>query len=110
MFTSEQSKTITNSFVAICTPCYGGQVHEKHYVSVVSFVIASMKNNMNFTLETMANESPITRARNNRSKMYGKQRHLTLMFIDADVGFDVESYKLIAHDKDIVGGIYQENI
>ena len=52
MFTQEQAKTITNSFVAICTPCYGGQVHEKHYVSVVSFVIASMKNGMNFTIET----------------------------------------------------------
>ena len=54
MFTEEQSKVITNSFVGICTPCYGGAVHEKHYVSVVSFVIASMKNNMNFTLETKA--------------------------------------------------------
>ena len=50
MFTQEQAKTITNSFVAICTPCYGGQVHEKHYVSVVSIVIASMKNGMNFTI------------------------------------------------------------
>ena len=108
MFTSEQSKTITNSFVAICTPCYGGQVHEKHYVSVVSFVIASMKNNMNFTLETMANESLITRARNNLvAKCMANKDISHIMFIDADVGFDVESiYKLIAHNKDIVGGIY----
>ena len=82
MFTSEQSKTITNSFVAICTPCYGGQVHEKHYVSVVSFVIASMKNNMNFTLETMANESLITRARNNLAKcMANKDIHRLLMLM-----------------------------
>ena len=30
-----------------------------------------------------------------------------LMFVDADVGFDAESiYKLIAHNKDVVGGIY----
>ena len=29
------------------------------------------------------------------------------MFVDADVGFDTEAiYKLIAHDKDVVGGIY----
>jgi len=108
MFTEEQSKVITNSFVGICTPCYGGAVHEKHYVSVVSFVIASMKNNMNFTLETMANESLVTRARNNLVAKCMSNKQIThILFIDADVGFDVESiYKLIAHDKDIVGGIY----
>ena len=63
---------------------------------------------MNFTLETMANESLITRARNNLvAKCMSNKDISHIMFIDADVGFDVESiYKLIAHDKDIVGGIY----
>ena len=108
MFTQEQAKTITNSFVAICTPCYGGQVHEKHYVSVVSFVIASMKNGMNFTIETMANESLVTRARNNLVAKCMMNKKIThIMFVDADVGFDTEAiYKLISHDKDVVGGIY----
>ena len=91
MFTEEQSKVITNSFVGICTPCYGGAVHEKHYVSVVSFVIASMKNNMNFTLETMANESLVTRARNNLVAKCMSNKQIThILFIDADVGFDVD--------------------
>ena len=68
---------------------------------------------MNFTLETMANESLVTRARNNLvAKCMANKQISHILFIDADVGFDVESiYKLIAHNKDIVGGIYpQENI
>ena len=108
MFTDEQAKTITSSFIAICTPCYGGQVHEKHYVSVASYIIASMKNNMNFTIETMANESLVTRARNNLvAKCMSNPSISHIMFIDADVGFEAESiYKLISHNKDVVGGIY----
>jgi hypothetical protein len=108
MFSDEQSETIQNSFLAICTPCYGGQVTEKHYVSMVSYTIACMRNNMTFSLETMANESLVTRARNNlvaKCMMNPKITHI--LFIDADVGFDAESiFKLIAHDKDVVGGIY----
>lgn len=108
MFTDEQANTIQKSFLAICTPCYGGQVTEKHYVSMVSYTIACMKNDMTFSLETMANESLVTRARNNlvaKCMMNPKVTHI--MFVDADVGFDAGSiYKLISHDKDVVGGIY----
>ena len=108
MFTDEQANTIQKSFLAICTPCYGGQVTEKHYVSMVSYTIACMKNDMTFSLETMANESLVTRARNNlvaKCMMNPKVTHI--MFVDADVGFDAGSiYKLIAHNKDVVGGIY----
>lgn len=108
MFTDEQANTIQKSFLAICTPCYGGQVTEKHYVSMISYTIACMKNNMIFSIETMANESLVTRARNNLvAKMMVNPKTTHLMFVDADVGFDAESiYKLIAHDKDVVGGIY----
>jgi hypothetical protein len=108
MFTDEQANTIQKSFVAICTPCYGGQVTEKHYVSMISYTIACMKNDMTFSVETMANESLVTRARNNLvAKVMLNPKATHLMFIDADVGFNPESvYKLIAHDKDVVGGIY----
>ncbi|MBR20278.1 MAG: hypothetical protein CMA64_09085 [Euryarchaeota archaeon] len=108
MFTDEQAQRIQDSFLSICTPCYGGQITEKHYVSMISYTIACMKNNMKFSIETMANESLVTRARNNlvaKTMLNPKATHL--MFVDADVGFDAESiYKLIAHDKDVVGGIY----
>ncbi len=108
MFTDEQALKIQESFLSICTPCYGGQVTEKHYVSMISYTIACMKNNMKFSIETMANESLVTRARNNLvAKMMVNPKTTHLMFVDADVGFDAESiYKLIAHDKDVVGGIY----
>jgi hypothetical protein len=108
MFSDEQAQTIQKSFLAICTPCYGGQVMEKHYVSMISYTIACMKNNMTFSVETLANESLVTRARNNLvAKMMMNPKATHLMFIDADVGFDTESvYKLIAHNKDVIGGIY----
>ena len=75
---------------------------------MISYTIACMKNNMIFSIETMANESLVTRARNNLvAKMMVNPKTTHLMFVDADVGFDAESiYKLIAHDKDVVGGIY----
>ena len=108
MFTDEQAENIQKSFLAICVPCYGGQVTEKHYVSMMSYTIACMKNDMTFSIETLANESLVTRARNNLvAKMMLNPKATHLMFIDADVGFDPESvYKLIAHNKDVVGGIY----
>ena len=108
MFSDEQANNIQKSFLAICVPCYGGQVTEKHYVSMMSYTIACMKNDMTFSIETLANESLVTRARNNLvAKMMMNHKTTHLMFVDADVGFQPESiYKLIAHDKDVVGGIY----
>ena len=108
MFSDEQANNIQKSFLAICVPCYGGQVTEKHYVSMMSYTIACMKNDMTFSIETLANESLVTRARNNLvAKMMMNPKTTHLMFVDADVGFAPESvYKLIGHNKDVVGGIY----
>jgi len=108
MFSDEQANNIQKSFLAICVPCYGGQVTEKHYVSMMSYTIACMKNGMTFSIETLANESLVTRARNNLvAKMMMNPKTTHLMFVDADVGFAPESvYKLIGHNKDVVGGIY----
>ena len=108
MFSDEQANNIQKSFLAICVPCYGGQVTEKHYVSMMSYTIACMKNDMTFSIETLANESLVTRARNNLvAKMMLNSKTTHLMFVDADVGFAPESiYKLIGHNKDVVGGIY----
>jgi hypothetical protein len=64
---------------------------------------------MNYTVDTMVNESLIPRGRNSLVAKFlafePKSTHL--MFIDADIGFEPEEIiKLVLADKDIVGGIY----
>ena len=59
-------------------------------------------------MDTMVNESLITRGRNNlAAKMLTNKNATHLMFIDSDIRFDADSiFKLIDSDKDLVGGLY----
>jgi hypothetical protein len=55
----------------------------------------------------MGNESLITRARNELTRIFLEKDFDYLMFIDADIGFDGQAVaQLLAADKDIVCGIY----
>ena len=75
-------------------------------------IISNKENNLSFGLETLSNESLVTRARNTliakgMVARPGNKEATHLMFIDADVGFNVQDiYRLIADDKDIVAGLY----
>jgi len=63
---------------------------------------------IDWTVETMTNESLISRARNTLSAKFLATKESThLMFIDADIGW--EPWHLLAllnHDKDVIGGLY----
>jgi hypothetical protein len=75
-------------------PCYGGMVSEPTMTSFLRFVLMATQLGLNWSLDTMVNESLVTRARN-------------FMFIDADIRFQPESiFQMIAHDKDVIGGLY----
>ena len=65
-------------------------------------------NQLPFTVETIANESLVTRARNNLiAKGMANTDSTHLMFIDADIEFKSEDiFRLIAADKDVIGGLY----
>ena len=55
----------------------------------------------------MGNESLITRARNELTRIFLEKDFDYLMFIDADIGFDAEAvYSLLKANKDIVCGVY----
>jgi glycosyltransferase involved in cell wall biosynthesis len=55
----------------------------------------------------LTNESLITRARNELTRVFLNSPHDYLMFIDADISFDGEAIaQLILADKDVVCGIY----
>lgn len=108
MFSPEQVEIIKKSHVDFLVPCYGGAVFEKFFVSFLKAVLANGNNGIKFTVETISNESLVTRARNNLvAKAMSKTDITHVMFIDADVSFEPEDiYKLIAMDKDVACGLY----
>jgi len=96
----------TNIHIAI--PAYNGMMHESCFISLLQFLIAASKQGLNWTLDTMGNESLIPRARNNLAGKFLHNENAThLMFIDSDIRFNPEDlFKLITADKDVCCGAY----
>jgi hypothetical protein len=89
-------------------PCYGGMVSEPTMTSFLRFILMAQQAGLNWSLDTMVNESLVTRARNNlMAKMMTNKEATHFMFIDADIRFEPDSIlKMIACDKDVIGGLY----
>jgi hypothetical protein len=89
-------------------PCYGGMVSEPTMTSFLRFVLLASQAGLNWSLDTMVNESLVTRARNNlMAKMMSNTAATHFMFIDADIRFQPESIlQMIAYEKDVIGGLY----
>ena len=94
--------------VHICMPCYGGMLTEQTFMSFVKWANTCRQLGIDWTVETMTNESLISRARNTlTAKFLHTEGSTHLMFIDADIGW--EPWHLLAllnADKDVVGGLY----
>jgi hypothetical protein len=99
---------IRKSRVHICMPCYGGQLTESTFMSYIKWANTCRQLGIDWTIETMTNESLISRARNTLvSKFLATESSTHLMFIDADIGWEPwHLMALIDHDKDVVGGLY----
>lgn len=91
----------------IATPMYGGMC-TGGYVQGLLFTVSKMRElGVDITWCQMSNESLITRARNELTRVFLESGHDYLMFIDADIGFGGEAVaELMAADKDVVCGIY----
>jgi hypothetical protein len=89
-------------------PCYGGMVSEPTMTSFLRFTLLAQQAGLNWSLDTMVNESLVTRARNNlMAKMMTNKEATHFMFIDADIRFQPESIlQMIAYDKEVIGGLY----
>ena len=94
--------------VHICMPCYGGMLTESTFMSFIRWSNTARQLGIDYTVETLTNESLISRARNTMvAKFLSNPDSTHLMFIDADIGWEPwHLLLLLHHDKDVIGGMY----
>jgi hypothetical protein len=94
--------------VHIGIPCYGGLMSEPTVTSLLRFILLAQQAGLNWSLDTMVNESLITRGRNNlMAKMMTNDKATHFMFIDADIRFEPDAIlKMLACDKEVIAGLY----
>ena len=89
---------------------YGGMLSEATLHGLLELQSWTMANNIGMRIQTMGNESLITRARNTIVSMMMDQQDFVathLLFIDADIGFTPQNIeRLLCADKDVACGIY----
>ncbi|NBP00001.1 MAG: hypothetical protein EBU90_07695 [Proteobacteria bacterium] len=93
--------------IFIATPCYGGMLTEAYFRSTIKLLTFCNQHGIPIAFGTIANESLVTRARNVLVAYFLQSNYTRLMFIDADIEFQVEDVlKLIAHNKELAVGAY----
>jgi hypothetical protein len=94
--------------VHICMPCYGGMLTEQTFMSFIKWSNQCRQLGLDWTVETMTNESLISRARNTlTAKFLNTPESTHLMFIDADIGWEPwHLLVMLDRDVDVIGGLY----
>ena len=94
--------------VHFCIPCYGGQVSEQTFMGIIKWANQAKELGIDWTIETLVNESLISRGRNTLTARFLNNESTThLFFIDADIGFEPwHVLTVLNHDKDVVCGLY----
>ena len=94
--------------VHICMPCYGGMLTESCFMSYIKWSNTCRQLGIDWTMETMTNESLISRARNTLTAKFLHNKESThLMFIDADIGWEPwHLLVMLNRDVDVIGGLY----
>ena len=109
MLTQEEMKK-KDFKIFLGMPMYGGMLSEATLHGLLELQQWSMAHNVGLRIQTMGNESLITRARNTIVSMMMDQTDYVathLLFIDADIGFTWQNVeRLLCADKDIACGIY----
>ena len=91
--------------VHIAMPCYGGMLTESTFMSFIKWANTARQLGIDWTLETMVNESLISRARNTLTAKFLDMPDAThLFFVDADIGWEPwHLLVLLNRDKDVIG-------
>ena len=94
--------------VHFCMPCYGGQLTEQTFMSYIKWANMARQLGIDWTVETMTNESLISRARNTlTAKFLATEGSTHLMFVDADIGWEPwHLLVMLDAQKDVIGGLY----
>jgi hypothetical protein len=94
--------------VHMMMPCYGGQLTESTFMSYIKWANMARQLGIEWTVETMTNESLISRARNTlTAKFLHTEGSTHLMFIDADIGWEPWHLLVLLNRKvDVIGGLY----
>lgn len=94
--------------IFIATPCYGGQIGEPYFRSMMRLTMLCNKYDIPYTISTLANESLVTRGRNTLVSFFMENPKAThLFFIDADIEFNPEDLlRMVAYDKPVIVGAY----
>jgi hypothetical protein len=94
--------------VHIMMPCYGGMLTESCFMSYIKWANTCRQLGIDWTMETMTNESLISRARNTlTAKFLANKESTHLMFIDADIGWEPWHLLVMLNaQKDVIGGLY----
>jgi hypothetical protein len=94
--------------IFVATPCYGGQIGEPYFRSMMRLAILCNKYEIPYTISTLANESLVTRGRNTLVSFFMENPKAThLFFVDADIEFNPEDMlRMVAYDKPITVGAY----
>ena len=90
------------------TPCYGGMLTEDYLHGVLELQNFCLENKIGLNIQTLGQESLITRARNTLvANFLDNEKFTHLLFIDADIGFKPDNLKrYFEYDKDIICAPY----
>jgi hypothetical protein len=92
----------------VAMPCYGGMLTESTFMSFIKWANTARQMGIDWTLETMVNESLISRARNTlTAKFLDMEGASHLFFVDADIGWEAwHLLVLLNRNVDVIGGLY----
>lgn len=95
--------------VLICTPCYGGLIHQGYHISTLQLMTeVYSRKEINVSFSIRGGDSLITRLRNSMTAEFlADDKYTHMLFIDADVTFTPdEIFKLIHSGHDVATGCY----
>ncbi len=91
----------------IAVPCYGCKMGTRFTTSLLRLEGFCLQHGLKLSVEFLGNESLITRGRCILAERAMKSNATHLFFIDADIGFEVQSVlRMIAFDAPVCTGIY----
>jgi len=95
--------------VLIGTPCYDGKIEVWHANSLVQTIKASVGSGVDINPIWLSYDALIQRARNDLMAIMLEGGFDDIVFIDADIDWEVQDFfKLLSHPVDVVGGTYRK--